>query len=150
MAKVQKKSEKITAFGGIFFVLDKFDSILSSVIDSHLGLRMGASAEVIHEPKHRIPAYHRHGCKLLPIHRGIAAHGRPLWNQGHGQGQEFPVQIHRRACQVGQNGKAVQTQHLLQQAIQTYLGTWIKQHPSLMLWSKPLDLTGSLAVGTGI
>ena len=39
MAKVQQKSEKITVFGGIFFVLDKFDSILSSVIDSHLGLR---------------------------------------------------------------------------------------------------------------
>ena len=39
MAKVSKKSEKITAFGGIFFVLDKFDSILSSVIDTHLGLR---------------------------------------------------------------------------------------------------------------
>ena len=39
MAKVNKKSEKITAFGGIFFVLDKFDRILSSVIDSHLGLR---------------------------------------------------------------------------------------------------------------
>jgi hypothetical protein len=39
MAKVSKKSEKITAFGGIFFVLDKFDSILSSVIDSHLGIR---------------------------------------------------------------------------------------------------------------
>ena len=39
MAKVQQKSEKITAFGGILFVLDKFDSILSSVIDSHLGLR---------------------------------------------------------------------------------------------------------------
>ena len=33
MAKVQQKSEKITAFGGIFFVLDKFDSILSSVIE---------------------------------------------------------------------------------------------------------------------
>ena len=31
MAKVSKKSEKITAFGGIFFVLDKFDHILSSV-----------------------------------------------------------------------------------------------------------------------
>ena len=30
MAKVQQKSEKITAFGGIFFVLDKFDSSLSS------------------------------------------------------------------------------------------------------------------------
>ena len=39
MAKVQQKSEKISAFGGVFFVLDKFDSILSSVIDSHLGLR---------------------------------------------------------------------------------------------------------------
>ena len=39
MAKVAIKSEKITAFGGIFFVLDKFDSILSSVIDSHLRLR---------------------------------------------------------------------------------------------------------------
>ena len=86
---------------------------------------MGASAEVIHEPKHRIPAYHRHGCKLLPIHRGIAAHGRPLWNQGHGQGQEFPVQIHRRACQVGQNGKAVQTQHLFSKTLQHYWGTRI-------------------------
>ena len=39
MTKVQQKSEKISAFGGIFFVLDKFDRILSSVIDSHLGLR---------------------------------------------------------------------------------------------------------------
>ena len=35
-AKVQQKSEKISAFGGIFFVLDKFDRILSSV--SHWGL----------------------------------------------------------------------------------------------------------------
>jgi len=34
MAKVQQKSEKITAFGGIFFVLDQFDSILSSVFAS--------------------------------------------------------------------------------------------------------------------
>ena len=39
MAKVSIKSEKITPFGGIFFVLDKFDRILSSVIDFHLGLR---------------------------------------------------------------------------------------------------------------
>jgi len=35
MAKVSIKSEKISAFGGIFFVLDRFDRILSSVIDSH-------------------------------------------------------------------------------------------------------------------
>lgn len=39
MSKVHQKSEKISAFGGILFVLDKFDRILSSVIDSHLGLR---------------------------------------------------------------------------------------------------------------
>ena len=33
MAKVQQKSEKITAFGGIFFVLDKFDSgIMGTVL----------------------------------------------------------------------------------------------------------------------
>ena len=44
MAKVQQKSEKISAFGGIFFVLDKFDRILSSVIDSHLGLRSKLNA----------------------------------------------------------------------------------------------------------
>ena len=39
MVKVQQKSEKISALGVIFFVLDRFDRILSSVIDSHLGLR---------------------------------------------------------------------------------------------------------------
>ena len=39
MAKVIKKTEKITSFGGIFFILDMFDRLLSSVIDSHLGLR---------------------------------------------------------------------------------------------------------------
>ena len=32
MAKVQQKSEKISAFGGIFFVLDRFDRILSRFI----------------------------------------------------------------------------------------------------------------------
>ena len=79
MAKVQQKSEKISAFGGIFFVLDRFDRILSSVIDSHLGLRS----------------------RLI--------------------GYQYSEII---------------------RAIQTYLGTRIKQHPSLMLWSKPLDLTG--------
>ena len=39
MANVSKKSEKITALGGIFSLMDRFDSILSSVIDSHLGFR---------------------------------------------------------------------------------------------------------------
>ena len=39
MAKVQIKSEKLTPFGGIFSVMEKFDSNLSSVIDSTLGMR---------------------------------------------------------------------------------------------------------------
>ena len=51
--------------------------------------------------------------KLLPIHRLAAAHV-PFRGGSNGQGQELPVPIHRRAGQVDQNGKAVQTQHLLQ------------------------------------
>ena len=39
MAKVQIKSEKLTSFGEIFMVMALFDSMLSSVIDSTLGLR---------------------------------------------------------------------------------------------------------------
>ena len=39
MAKIQIKSEKLTSFDGIFPIMGKFDSILSSVIDSTLGLR---------------------------------------------------------------------------------------------------------------
>ena len=39
MAKVQIKSEKLTPFGGLFPIMEQFDSTLSSVIDSTLGLR---------------------------------------------------------------------------------------------------------------
>ena len=39
MAKVQIKSDKITPFGGIFPIMEKFDTMLSSIIDSTLGLR---------------------------------------------------------------------------------------------------------------
>ena len=39
MAKVAIKNEKITAFGGINFVLDKFDALLGDVIDRVLGRR---------------------------------------------------------------------------------------------------------------
>jgi len=42
MAKVQIKSEKLTPFGGIFSIMEQFDSTLSSVIDSTLGLRCGS------------------------------------------------------------------------------------------------------------
>ena len=39
MAKVQIKSEKLTPFGGIFSIMEQFDSMLSPVIYSTLGLR---------------------------------------------------------------------------------------------------------------
>ena len=34
MAKIQIKSEKLSPFGGIFSIMEQFDSTLSSVIDS--------------------------------------------------------------------------------------------------------------------
>ncbi len=39
MAKIQIKSEELTPFGGIFSIMKQFDSTLSSVINSTLGLR---------------------------------------------------------------------------------------------------------------
>ena len=39
MAKIQIKSEKLTSFGGIFPIMEKFDRMLSRTIDSTLGLR---------------------------------------------------------------------------------------------------------------
>ncbi len=39
MAKVQIKSEKLTLFGGIFAIMERFDALLSQTIDSTLGLR---------------------------------------------------------------------------------------------------------------
>ena len=38
MAKIQIKSEKLTSFGGIFPIMEKFDRILSNTIDTTLGL----------------------------------------------------------------------------------------------------------------
>ena len=39
MAKVAIKSEELSPFGGIFSIMEQFDSKLSSVIDSTLGVR---------------------------------------------------------------------------------------------------------------
>ena len=39
MAKIQIKSDRLTPFGGLFSIMEQFDSTLSSVIDSTLGLR---------------------------------------------------------------------------------------------------------------
>ena len=39
MAKIQIKSEKLTPFGGIFSIMEQFDSMLSPIIDQALGQR---------------------------------------------------------------------------------------------------------------
>ena len=39
MAKIQIKSEKLTPFGGIFSIMEQFDSMLSPIIDQTLGQR---------------------------------------------------------------------------------------------------------------
>ena len=39
MAKVQIKSEKLTPFGGIFSIMEQFDSMLSPILDQALGQR---------------------------------------------------------------------------------------------------------------
>ena len=39
MANISIKSAKLTPFGGIFSIMEQFDSKLSSVIDSTLGIR---------------------------------------------------------------------------------------------------------------
>ena len=38
MAKIQIKSEKLTPFGGIFSMMEQFDSMLSSVNRLHVGV----------------------------------------------------------------------------------------------------------------
>ncbi len=38
MAKIQIKSEKLTPFGGIFSIMEKFEHTISPVIDQALGL----------------------------------------------------------------------------------------------------------------
>ena len=39
MAKIQIKSEKLTPFGGIFSIMERFDSMLSPIFDQKLGQR---------------------------------------------------------------------------------------------------------------
>ena len=58
MAKIQIKSEKLTPFGGIFSIMEQFDSTLSSVIDSTLGLRCRSFgyqySGIVHSPMSKL------------------------------------------------------------------------------------------------
>jgi hypothetical protein len=98
MAKVsQQKSEKITAFGGIFFVLDKFDSILSSVIDSHLGLR---SRLIGYQYSEIIRAFSLFRFIAVPAKWVRTARQYKLNIYSN---KPYKL-IHRRACQVWEHG----------------------------------------------
>ena len=44
MANISIKSQKITPFGGIFHVMEKFDRYIGPVVDGELGLRVGKAA----------------------------------------------------------------------------------------------------------
>ena len=44
MAKVQIKSEKLTPFGGIFSIMEQFDSMISPIIDH--GSQGGSQGQV--------------------------------------------------------------------------------------------------------
>ena len=54
MAKIQIKSRSSLPFGGIFSIMEQFDSTLSSVIDSTLGL--GVARSVISTVKSSVPS----------------------------------------------------------------------------------------------
>ena len=56
--KVQQKSDKITPFGGINFVMDKFDAYLGTEIDSFLGLRSTTVGHLQGQAL-RVPLRHR-------------------------------------------------------------------------------------------
>ena len=77
MAKVSKKSEKNTAFGGIFFILDKFDSILFSMIDfpsgtSHYSDRLSVQRDLNQHLKNVLTERpHTHVLSADAVLRGI-------------------------------------------------------------------------------
>ena len=67
-AKIQIKSEKITSFGGIFPIMEKFDRMLSHTIDSTLGLRSKVYELWVKKTKKRrrdfhITTYYPYLCK---------------------------------------------------------------------------------------
>ena len=129
MANVAIKNEKITAFGGINFVLDKFDALLGEVIETVSSASAAppqatntAKSSVLSSPSvTRRSTRRRRGRQLLPLRRLAAAYVH-VRGGGHGQGEELPLPLHRSARQVGQDGKAERAQHLFQKALRPHLG----------------------------
>ena len=66
MTKIQIKSEKLTSFGGLFPIMEQFDSALSSVIDSTLGLRCRSFGYRYSEIIRSLMSIYFCGCSCTP------------------------------------------------------------------------------------
>ena len=104
MAKVAIKSEKLTPFWGIFSIMEQFDSRLSAVIDSTLGMRCRL-----------------YGYQYSEIIRNFykSRHGE-AWReevrtQSNKPHQGVCLQVHLCASQMGQDIKAVCAEYLFMQ-----------------------------------
>ena len=94
MAKVQIKSEKLTPFGGIFSIMEQFDSMLSPIIDQTLGQRCRSII----------------GC--LVIQRQKRMDGVLDLLEGEYTYRCIRLQLHLRTCQVDHDSKAIRAEYL--------------------------------------
>ena len=63
MAKIQIKSEKLTPFGGIFSIMEKFEQTISPIIDQTLGLRCSSYGY------QSLNAYLSHKTNINPVYK---------------------------------------------------------------------------------
>ena len=94
MAKVQIKSEKLTPLGGIFSIMEQFDSMLSPIIDQTLGQRCRSII----------------GC--LVIQRQKRMDGVLDLLEGEYTYRCIRLQLHLRTCQVDHDSKAIRSEYL--------------------------------------
>ena len=92
--KVQIKFEKLTPFGGIFSIMEKFDSMLSPIIDQTLGQRCRSII----------------GC--LVIQRQKRMDGVLDLLEGEYTYRCIRLQLHLRTCQVDHDSKAIRAEYL--------------------------------------
>ena len=109
MAKVQIKSEKLTPFGGIFSIMEQFDSMLSPIIDQTLGQRCRSII----------------GC--LVIQRQKRMDGVLDLLEGEYTYRCIRLQLHLRTCQVDLDCKAIRAEYLHREpSLCKTLQNWIR------------------------
>ena len=123
MAKVQIKSEKNTPFGGIFHVRELFSRYIGPIIDKVLGFRCTSFGYQYSEIVGSLSSVYFCGGDCV---EDVTSHLMP----------HLLLHPTLRTCSSDTILRGIS------ELATANLGTRIKQHPSLMLWSKPLDLTG--------